>query len=40
MLYNDDRRSPAHVILSGWYNSQKKAEELLSINSVLHPGQK
>ena len=34
MLYNDDRLSPAHVILSGWYNSQKQAEELLSLGHL------
>ena len=40
MLYNDDRRSPAHVILSGWYNSQKKAEELLSLGHLSRLGEK
>ena len=40
MLYNDDRRSPAHVILSGWYNSQKQAEELLALGHLSRLGEK
>lgn len=40
MLYNDDRLSPANVILPGWYNSKEKAEELLSLGHLSRLGEK